>query len=76
MTDFEKIHQLVDVCRGLIENLPEWQPIETAPPTECLVWGPFCGFAVSTRDGNGEWWEGDYRCIEPTHWMPLPEAPK
>jgi hypothetical protein len=69
-----------------------WQPIETAPKeTEILVWfGPAVGVkSVSYTDsGSGfSFWCVDdgklgpfpvrrYCDPYPTHWMPLPEAPK
>lgn len=55
-----------------------WRPIGTAPVdgTEVLVWDK-AGYAdvaywnVLTLS----WSNGDHT-LKPTHWMPLPEAPK
>lgn len=70
--------------------LPEWQPIETAPPypfvqekwfvsgPRYLLWVPnYCviGYYGYTERGEGRW-HGSGRTIQPTHWMPLPEPPK
>lgn len=57
-----------------------WQPIETAPRdgTEVLVWdedGP--DFFLGHWDLSFRSWLSDYFDeISPTHWMPLPPAPK
>ena len=60
----------------------EWQPISTAPKdgTRIMLWlngpirapkavfGKWVGFAGWVTEGSGS--------AKPTHWMPLPEAPK
>ncbi len=67
---------------------PTWQPIDTAPKDRSDVW-LFCpndepqqcvGFFCN---GDGGYWEPTEKlvadvvgAIEPTHWMPLPDAPK
>lgn len=65
---------------------PEWQPIATAPrdgsvlllywPTLSITNYPAVG--VNHDDGYGwEWLSNrDYGEVFPTHWLPLPEAPK
>ena len=68
----------------------EWQPIETAPKdgTEVLVCRTYgerrTEYAVAHCYEGGEWhdmgdigWAGMYGGPDnqPTHWMPLPEAP-
>jgi len=69
----------------------EWQPIETAPIKEfdkeswyrntspyLLLWlggRTVIGSFSYTQKGKGLWQENGYNC-NPTHWMPLPEAPK
>lgn len=66
--------------------MAEWQPIETAPKdgTRIIFWGP--NLAVAEGEWlSGKWaghpTEGWYRTnqsprVRPTHWMPLPDAPK
>jgi hypothetical protein len=60
-----------------------WEPIATAPKdrTRVICWGP--NLAVAECEYRPEWYSdpaGWYRSnqsprVEPTHWMPLPEAP-
>lgn len=57
---------------------PEWQPIETAPKdgTQILMviagYEPLCG-----RWRRGTWTsDPDKAYFSPTHWQPLPAAPK
>jgi len=62
-----------------------WQPIETAPKdgTSFMAgWfdgpsNPGCNMRPVKRY-MGAWWESneDYKVRTPTHWMPLPAAPK
>ena len=61
--------------------MSEWQPIETAPHEEILVWD---GTEINIADFErifGVWVA--VRCVDglnlipqPTHWMPLPDEPK
>lgn len=46
------------------------------PDTEVdvLVYG-YYGCSVAMITPNGLWWFDDGTLDEPTHWMPLPEAP-
>ncbi len=62
--------------------VPEWQPIETAPKDGTSVLGYWLGgkhdCAIhAVKFHKGRWWEPneDFRLSEPTHWMPLPDAP-
>jgi len=67
---------------GKREATPEWQPIETAPRgvLEILLRSP------NGKISNGYWgqecnrgkgaWVWPYVKSEPSHWMPLPAAPK
>jgi hypothetical protein len=50
-----------------------WQPIETAPRdgTPILTWGPEFMCPCDNYWLSGGWYEYG----EPTHWMPMPEAP-
>jgi hypothetical protein len=60
-----------------------WQPIETAPTdgTKILGWcGSFCDICYRDRKFGNDVWMTD-GCADfggsenPTHWMPMPEAP-
>jgi hypothetical protein len=58
-----------------------WQPIETAPESERVhVYVPNAGVKIAqktTHPSDGPlWWDGEEIISKPTHWMPLPEAPK
>ncbi len=67
---------------GKRDATPEWQPIETAPRgvLEILLRSP------KGKIANGYWgqecnrgksaWVWPYVKSEPSHWMPLPAAPK
>ena len=68
-------------------QVPEWQPIETAPKdgTRILLCRvhPNPDIHIAISDGqwlethNGHWdWVWPYIRKEPTHWMPLPAATK
>lgn len=71
--------------------VPAWQPIETVPafPFVQEKWfktGPryllaersrvFIGSYSYTERGKGRWQDLVSKNCEPTHWMPLPAAPK
>lgn len=67
----------------------EWQPIETAPKEQGAEIWAYNGEQARMRwfawvdDGGGALWiyadgllsDVDPDPIQPTHWMPLPEAP-
>ena len=80
---------LESALRVALAGREEWQPIETAPKdVAVLLWGKYWNNKdVFQRPLVGQWnpisnpqrWEalGEYRFgIRPTHWMPLPAAPK
>ena len=80
---------LESALRMALAGREEWQPIETAPKdVAVLLWGKYWNDKdVFQRPLVGQWnpisnpqrWEalGEYRFgIRPTHWMPLPAAPK
>lgn len=68
----------------------EWQPIDTAPKdgTTIIIGGCVNGPAVRTAHWGGgaynhsakhydrDWADGGNYGFKPTHWMPLPAAPK
>lgn len=67
--------------------IPAWQPIETAPRDGTVILlcrvHPNPDVRIAVSDGqwletsNGHWdWVWPYIRKEPTHWMPLPAAPK
>jgi Protein of unknown function (DUF551) len=66
--------------------MSEWQPIETAPAhtgketasLRVLVIGGIYSEATKIP-ADGEWWREQAKQgigTGPTHWMPLPEAPR
>ena len=69
------------------DTLPTWQPIETAPKDgvgimtyphyRVTFWSNEC-LTVSGKGWAGSWDEytESFSSITPTHWMPLPAAPK
>jgi len=69
------------------DRWPAWRPISTAPRdgTEVLLWQPskhrgyaIVGvYAVSLYGPKSEWVDcGEARPLDPTHWLPLPQAPE
>ena len=71
------------------DGMSDWQPIETCPPfpfnqakwfmdgPRYLLWIGQCtiGAYGYTEKGKGRW-RNYVGGITPTHWMPLPKAPK
>lgn len=66
--------------------MAEWQPIETAPRDTVVIVGaagassetaffvePLNGWFSESSEITGF---NQWRAFPPTHWMPLPEAPK
>lgn len=60
-----------------------WQPIETAPKDGAwiLAWlGGIAGCPDTIQWAYGGWWNGSTGHVRseasPTHWMPLPQAPR
>lgn len=57
----------------------QWQDISTAPMdgTPVLVCGGLPS-EMRVKEADGEWWNSHTcpRSVAPTHWMPLPPAPK
>ena len=62
-----------------------WMPIETAPKDGTVFdawikcWKGHAGYRISILWKNDAWWAYDgYDAMSaaPTHWMPLPPAPK
>lgn len=40
-----------------------------------LAWHPERGFEICRIDGTGVWCGSDGTCVEPTHWLALPDPP-
>lgn len=60
-------------------KMPGWQKIETAPKdgTEILVWSSGSGYWPRMAVWRDSYWALDSANLGiPTHWMPLPAAPK
>ena len=59
--------------------MTEWQPIETAPKDIGAIIGSYGRRVVAMRwSTNKMAWISEYHrtAVVPTHWMPLPPAPK
>jgi hypothetical protein len=81
---------ITDIAKALLaeRQRSEWQPIETAPKVESdrvLVawpnskWWVCIGFWSGNYHGLNAWADDNTEnelVPQPTHWMPLPEAPK
>jgi hypothetical protein len=76
----------VTSMRNTVNVMTEWQPIKTAPKDRMIwLYSPEQEFAGSGQF-VGMWYPGGYWMDEddqrdlvkwpPTHWMPLPEAPR
>lgn len=73
-----------DIAAALKESvgrrlMPTWQPIATAPKDKFIL---IAGDRATREPRSARWSEGKWvsACAacsyEPTHWMPLPEAPR
>lgn len=64
------------------DRMKPWQPIETAPTDEGAdLIGFVDGSVQQIERQDGQWWlanrvNDDWRAVEPTHWMPMPEPPE
>jgi len=65
--------------------IPQWQPISTAPrdgsDVVCyaephLIGGGIILLCWMEYKGVAAWWDFEMEAWNPTHWMPIPEAPK
>lgn len=70
--------------------MSEWKTIDSAPKDDIFILG-YCPhdniyedmpniFVICVNPYTDEWYvqtpEGDETAVTPTHWMPLPDAPK
>lgn len=67
---------------AIMEAVPKWQPIESAPKngTEVLLWHGRTAVGSYVVDSIMPEWRNRWVCLggyiaDPTHWMPLPESP-
>ena len=62
-----------------MSDIPEWQPIETAPLGVWVLVHTGKGHFIAFRRRDGSWFFDDGReaddSLKPTHWMPLPKPP-
>lgn len=79
------VHQQLKACADELEaalTAGGWQPIETAPKDEkdMLMMEPEMGVIIGRWFNNGRGkrcWMNDHGVFcKPTHWMPLPSAPR
>ena len=54
----------------------EWKPIESAPSGHVILYHPATISRVPLKEWIRVGWVGDTPNRMPTHWMPLPDAPK
>jgi len=79
MNDPENVNLPIPQSRSTAE-LEAWQPIETAPKdgTRIIVYRPrdndYCYHVGEDVWRRNCWYKSPAMC-QPTHWMPLPEAP-
>jgi len=64
-----------------VQAAPNWQPIETAPKDgkESLFYTEEMGQVVMYWEGRDKRWETGFNegdSLTPSHWMPLPAAPR
>lgn len=80
-TDSVHIDDVINALLAAGWRKAAWQPIETAPKdaSDILVcWSGSKTMAVASWNGDG-WYEANddvFYQSPPTHWMPLPGAPK
>lgn len=69
---------------ALMEQVPRWRPIESAPkdgaPLLCLIPGRFTAPRMRVLRWKADRWvldgQSDNDFYQPSHWMPLPLPPK
>lgn len=73
---------IVDAIDAAIaeRKVPEWHPIETAPMEGRILMADdgrvFSGYHWGPKKSVDIWLSDAESCVAPTHWMPLPAAPK
>lgn len=56
---------------------PAWESVKDSLPEDdecCLIYGD-CGIDIGSYNSKTQYWLSEYSG-QPTHWMPLPEAPR
>lgn len=70
---------LLTTIAALEAQLPQWQPIETAPKdgTMVLIAWAGGGYPRTSRwlHNSQGWAVATTQTLDPTHWMPLPPSP-
>lgn len=72
------------IMTDILRQYPEWMPIETAPDKGVVLsWdGRILFCYIGEHKGEKRFYDADALeygnniRLQPTHWMPLPEAPK
>lgn len=74
----QEIYEENKALKSKILELTEWREIKTAPKDGTWILGLDSGEVWQIYWDGADWCHNDYdnAYYEPTHWLPLPEAPK